>query len=166
MRFAVISDTHIGEHRKEPPAGFWKIVESGDAVIHLGDFVSEEFARRLASGRELYGVSGNSDPYAVRKLFPPERVLDVEGVKVLLVHRFPSDMDAAETLVEEYRRDGVSVILCGHTHRASSVEVSGVKVLNPGSPCDGRHYGRRTAGFLTLSGGRASWEVVTIGPEE
>jgi uncharacterized protein len=165
VKIAVISDTHIGEHRKEPPARFWEIVDSADAVVHLGDWVSAEFARALSSGRTIYAVSGNCDPWSVRQMFPAERIVEFDGVKALLVHRFPSDVHAAEALAGEYKRKGVSVVLCGHTHKASDVSVAGIRVLNPGSPCDGRHHGERTAGLLTVDDGRVSWEIVTMDRE-
>jgi len=165
VRIAVISDTHIGERRKEPPARFREIVDSADVVAHLGDWVSAQFARTLSSGRTLYGVSGNCDPWSVRQMFPVERIVDIEGVRLLLVHAFPNDARRAETLAEGYRSKGVSVVLCGHTHKESDVSVAGLRVLNPGSPCEARHHGQRTAGLLTVTGADVSWEIVTMDRE-
>ena len=89
----------IGEHRKAPPAGFWEIVESADAVMHLGDFVSEEFARQLAVRQDALRSLRQLRPLARRKHISRRRGSWIsKASRRSLCTGFRVTSDAAETL--------------------------------------------------------------------
>ncbi|MEO7306178.1 MAG: metallophosphoesterase family protein [Ferruginibacter sp.] len=87
IRIGLISDTHgfldeaIFEHFK-----------NCDEVWHIGDFGSEELAKRISFGfssgeeKSLRGVYGNIDGQDIRKEFPEQLIFMCEGVKVLMKH--------------------------------------------------------------------------------
>lgn len=166
MKIAVISDTHVGDRCREVPPGLWDLVKEANAVVHLGDFTDEAFARRLRRKCRLYAVSGNADGLAVRAMFPPVRVVEFAGVRAVLMHQFPGPWSLAVSRAENYRRLGIGLILFGHTHRPENLSISGVRLLNPGSACDGRRMrGVLTAGMLDIGGERFNWELCPLGRE-
>lgn len=166
MKIAVISDTHIGDHLTRPPEALWDLVAGANAVAHLGDFTDEAFAHKLKSRKTLYAVSGNCDPYPIRKMFPAVRVVTLAGVRIAMMHQFAGPWEVAEARASNYHRLGVSVILFGHTHKAEDIEIGGVRLINPGSAGDGRRTkGRLSAGMLEISEGTLSWEQWPLGLE-
>jgi hypothetical protein len=166
MKIAVISDTHIGDRRREAPPGLWDLVKEASAVVHLGDFTDEAFARKLRRSCRLYAISGDADPLPVRSMFPPVRVVEFAGVRAVLMHQFPGPWSLAVSRVDNYRRLGISLILFGHTHKPENLSISGVRLLNPGSAGDGRRMrGVLTAGMLELDGSRFNWELCPLGRE-
>ena len=166
MKIAVISDTHIGDVCRKAPDALWEMVGHADAVVHLGDFTDEMFARRLRKRNRLYAVSGNGDPYPLRMSFPPARIVRFDGVAVALMHRFAGPWASAVSRAANYGAMGVSVILFGHTHCPEDITIGEVRLLNPGSAGDGRRTGGRyTAGMLEIYRGTVNWELWPLGKE-
>jgi putative phosphoesterase len=142
------------------------MVDYADAVVHLGDFSDELFARRLKRRCRLYAVCGNADPYPLRVNFPVMRIVHFDGVKAALMHRFSGPWSVAQVRAANYASIGVSLILFGHTHNPEDITISGVRMLNPGSAGDGRRTkGRYTAGMLEINRGRIQWELWPLGRE-
>jgi len=166
VNIAVISDTHIGDRTQDVPEPLWDMVAHADACFHLGDFTDEAFARQLRRANRLFAVSGNADPYSIRSMFPAVRVVELEGVRFALMHRFAGPWAAAQLRAANYRATGVSVICFGHTHNPENTSIAGVRLLNPGSAGDGRRTrGRFTAGMLQVENGRFKWELWPLGRE-
>jgi len=163
VKIAVVSDTHVGARRREPPRGFWELVESAESVIHLGDFAEERFADLLARRAALTAVHGNCDPRSVRRRFPGAATVDLGGLKAALSHAPPFARGGAREAARRYEAGGISVCLFGHTHRWEDFEAGGVRFLNPGAAggwpmpaCS------PTAGILEIEGGIVEWRVVTL----
>ena len=80
-RIGLIADTHhyldetIFEHFK-----------NCDEVWHVGDFGSEELAKRIKEKKSLRGVYGNIDGQDIRTEFPEQLIFMCEGVKVMMKH--------------------------------------------------------------------------------
>ena len=95
------------------------------------------------------------------KNLPEQQVIDVEGVRILLTHGSdfalgdPGQQDADKPhLVELAVREGVSVVVSGHTHQAFSYEEHGIMFINPGTvgrPDDG--YPRASYAVLEIEAG-------------
>lgn len=125
-----------------------------DAVIHLGDYVSD--GRELMEqfpGLPFYQVPGNCDAYRCDPDMMRTVVINLSGVRLMLTHGH--DYFVKESLVRllrEARRAKVSAVLYGHTHRADChQEDDGLWVLNPGS-----------AGFFGGSAGLLELDEGTI----
>lgn len=115
----VISDTHGDKElikevqQKEKP----------DVTLHLGDF-----ARDLEGG---YAVKGNCDAFSKE---PLERILDIEGLKILMVHGHVEGVKGSlEGLFYKAKVKEVDIALFGHTHRPFGAEVEDIFIFNPGS---------------------------------
>ncbi len=167
MKIAVISDTHIGDRAKEAPPGLWELVAESDAIVHLGDFTDESFARKLRKRGRLYAVCGNADPYSLRRLFPATRIVELAGVRAILMHQFAGPWPLALSRAANYSRLGISLILFGHTHRPENLSINDVRLLNPGSAGDGRRSkGVLTMGLLEINGGGGfTWQLCPLGRE-
>lgn len=109
-------------------------------------------------------VRGNTDPESVGLPLEIRRTLG--GVSILMRHIQPPPERLAPHQVEELVRDGVRVVVFGHTHRALSEERAGVLFINPGSAGQPRHGLPPSVGVLTLEDGKAEFELMPYGASE
>ena len=87
MRIAVISDTHLPRGTRALPDACAQLLRSADLILHAGDFTSAAFADELrAVGPAVEAVYGNMDEAVLREALPRERVVDVAGTRIGMVH--------------------------------------------------------------------------------
>lgn len=132
----VFSDTHreLSAMKKEilKRAGI-------DRYFHLGDHASDAYLLEQATGKSILAVRGNND-YGDYET-PKERIVEVEGNRVLLVHGNGFYVhDERETLARYAIENGCSIALYGHTHRFRDEEIMGVRLVNPGAISHPRDY--------------------------
>lgn len=111
MFIGVISDTH--KYFDENVKNFLKDV---DLVLHAGDFGNIETANKIADFKPLKGVYGNCDGTDIREYHPYIQVLDIEEIKILMMHigGYPGRYDyRALQLINAHRPD---IFICGHSH--------------------------------------------------
>ncbi|OPY51867.1 MAG: phosphodiesterase [Methanosaeta sp. PtaU1.Bin112] len=113
-RIIALSDTHL-ENESLPPA-VAALAGSADLILHAGDFVSAKCHAALAALGRLEAVHGNSDSPELKRLLPERKVIEVEGIRIGLVHMAShgSDLVGAEMMAREM---GVDVLVFGHVHR-------------------------------------------------
>ncbi|MDD4163197.1 MAG: YfcE family phosphodiesterase, partial [Methanothrix sp.] len=113
-RIIALSDTHL-ENERLPPA-VAALASKADIILHAGDFVSVKCHDALAALGRLEAVHGNSDCPALKKLLPERKVIEVEDVRIGLVHMAShgSDLVGAEMMAREM---DVRVLVFGHIHR-------------------------------------------------
>ena len=132
MNVAVFSDTH-GNTAKMVQA-----VRSArpDVLIHLGDYDRDtKVLRRDFPEIPLYSVCGNCD-YGSGE--PLSGVVSLGPVKAFLTHGHLYNVDwNVDSLVYAAQEQECQLALYGHTHRADSQEIGGVKVVNPGTAGQG-----------------------------
>ncbi len=133
----VVSDTHSREGRRL--AGRTReAVREADAVIHAGDFTTEPVLDAFqAEADRLYGVVGNNDPPGVHDRLPAERVVEHEGVRLVVVHGH-EHTDTALSLLGQ--QEAADLVVFGHSHRPGVYQGDGVTLLNPGSHAQPRRY--------------------------
>ena len=152
MKLLIVSDSHremtylCEAVRRERP----------DAVIHLGDLVSD--ADRLAEeflGLPVLSVRGNCDilPRA------EELLRTFEGVTVFGVHghRYGVKRDLLPAELAARQR-GADVLLFGHTHRPYCECFQGLWILNPGA-CSGSAPGY---GVVEIANGNTNCRVTDM----
>lgn len=146
MRILVLSDSHgcvenmARAVEREQPREIW----------HLGDCVRDaEQLRQLFPNIPLELVPGNCDYGALDQ---PERLLEREGRRVLLMHghtrRVKNGPLSAVYAAREY---GADILLFGHTHQPLVDRNGELWIMNPGS------IGRgllQTYGIVMLENGR------------
>ncbi|MBN1234752.1 MAG: metallophosphoesterase [Methanotrichaceae archaeon] len=113
-RIIALSDTHL-EH-ENIPAVVAALARGADIILHAGDFVSAQAYAALADLGRLEAVHGNSDCFELKRLLPERKVIEVDGIRIGLVHMAShgSDLVGAQMMAREM---DVHVLVFGHTHR-------------------------------------------------
>lgn len=160
MKFLVFSDSHGSSARMRQILQMHRSDLSG--VLHLGDGVEEFRMLSAETGNErliFADVCGNLEQYSMPAAMRPPtcRVLEAEGIKILLVHGHLQNVYfGTQVLSAEARRRGCSVALHGHTHipahcidRGEDGTEQDVEILCPGSIARPR-AGGPTFGILEI----------------
>lgn len=135
MKVIAIADTHIrsGSIIEQLPHELVKLIKSADMVIHAGDFVTKKAYDELAGICRLEAVHGNMDAPALKELLPERKVIEIEGIKIGLVHEASlslQDTTGARYMAKEMQ---VNVLIFGHIHKPL-IEKTDVLLVCPGSP--------------------------------
>lgn len=143
----LLADTHVPKRAHDLPPALWSAIEAADLVIHAGDWVDVRLLDGLdRRARRLIGVVGNNDGAALRARLPEVAGVEVEGVRLAVVH------DTGPAARREARMDAAfpdaDVLVFGHSHIPwNTVSPAGMRLLNPGSPTDRRRQPHGT--FMT-----------------
>ena len=160
-RLAVISDTHMPRGARRLPV---EHLRSADAILHAGDLSTLAVLAELeALGAPVYAVHGNVDAPDVRARLPERRVVEVDGVRIGMVH----DAGPATRRAERMRAafDGCAAVVFGHSHiPLHETGPDGFQIFNPGSPTDRRRQPNHTMGEATVASGALTFEVVVLEP--
>jgi uncharacterized protein len=141
---AVIADTHLPRGTRRLPDACVERLRTADLVLHAGDFTSVAFLAELeALGPPVMAVVGNVDDGALQAALPLERVVEVEGARIGMVHDAGAREGRARRLLERF--PGCDAVIYGHTHLPALERTSGGWILNPGSPTE-----RRRAPFRSM----------------
>ena len=114
-RLLLLADTHLPKRAKDLPAEVWRAVEEADLVLHAGDWVDVALLDTLQSrARRLVGVAGNNDHGVLRERLPEFAAVQVEGVRLGVVH------ETGQASGRELRCEGeypdLDVLVFGHSH--------------------------------------------------
>jgi putative phosphoesterase len=92
------------------------LAKDADIILHAGDFVSAECQATLEEMGRLEAVHGNYDCPELKRLLPARKIIEVEGVRIGLVHMASHGADTvgAEMMAREM---DVQVLVFGHIHR-------------------------------------------------
>jgi uncharacterized protein len=158
IRILAVSDTHLEEGvisgRLE------ELIGEADMVIHAGDFISPEVYDQIAGITRLEAVYGNSDLPELKKRLPERKVLEVEGVRIGVVHMasHSSDLTGADLLAREME---VGVLIFGHIHRPM-IEGDKRLLICPGSPTFPR-MSPPTVAEVEVDAGQVRGKMIPLG---
>ena len=136
----LISDTH---NLVRPEALAW--LAGCDAIIHAGDICNQAVLDALTRIAPLTVVRGNNDTGDWAAAIPMQATLDVQQVKIFVVHDIA---DVPRNLHDK----GVRVVVTGHSHKPLIAERDGVLFVNPGSAGPRRFKLPISVGMLTIDG--------------
>ncbi len=162
VRFLVLADTHLPKRAKVLPDPVLDALDGTDGVVHAGDWVDEATLDLLLSrSPRVLGVAGNNDGPELHARLPEVARLEVEGVRLAVVHETGAAAGRERRMDDAFPDAGVLVF--GHSHIPwDTTTPAGLRLLNPGSPTDRRRQPHRTYGVLTLDAGAISWDVVRL----
>ena len=136
-------------------------VRAADLILHGGDLSTLAFLDELrALGPPVEAVAGNADEPALRELLPTERVVEVGGARIGMVHIPGPAAGREERLVRRF--PGCDAVLFGHTHLPVVERHGGVWLLNPGSPTERRRGPFHAFLLLQVRGGVVEPELVRL----
>ncbi len=161
-RVAVISDTHLPRGTRALPDECLRLLRGADLILHGGDFVSAAFLEELRSmGPPVEGVYGNMDEPALKETLPRERVVEVDGARIGMVHI--SGPRAGREARLAARFPDCDAIVYGHTHVPQVERFQHLWILNPGSPTERRGAPIHAMLVLTVRAGRLTPELIRLG---
>jgi putative phosphoesterase len=152
-----LSDTHQKEGISTELA---KLAAKADIIIHAGDFVTTGVYDSFADIGRLEAVFGNSDSIELKNLLPERKIIEVEGVRIGIVHiasHLP-DPTGPELLAREME---VDVLIFGHLHRPF-LEKSEKLLVCPGSPTVPR-MSLPTVALIEIDRGRVRGNILPLG---
>jgi len=145
----LISDTH-GLMR---PAALAALGGS-EVIIHAGDIGKPEVIDALKTIAPVLAIRGNNDRAAWAEQIPDELDLQINGIKVYLIHD-ASDMDSASAA-------GFHAVVSGHSHKPSLVTNDGVLFINPGSAGPRRFKLPIAVARIKLRGGKVRAKIIDL----
>jgi putative phosphoesterase len=159
-RLLLLADTHLPKRARDLPTQVWEEVEGADVVVHAGDWVDVGLLDACETrARRLVGVRGNNDHGVLRERLPEVARLEVEGVRLGVVHE-TGPAKGREKRCSALFPD-LDVLVFGHSHIPwDTTTDTGLRLLNPGSPTDRRRQPHCT--YLTASADRGRLEEVTL----
>ncbi len=152
MKILVFSDSH-GRHGRMA-----EVFSRGkyDAVLFLGDGSSDfdKLRESHMGSTRFISVRGNCDYFDGT---PEERIIDLGGFRVLMLHGHTKNVKHGTSLLEYYAREkGVDLVLYGHTHARDCRRISCEKpfyIFNPGS-IGASSYLSPSFGYIETVGGQ------------
>jgi uncharacterized protein len=159
-RLLLLADTHLPKRARDLPARVWDEIDAADVVIHAGDWVDVSLLDAMEErARHLVGVWGNNDHGVLRERLPEVARLEVEGVRLGVVHETGPTKGREERCGARF--PDLDVLVFGHSHIPwDTTTATGLRLLNPGSPTDRRRQPYCTYLTATADGGRL--EEVTL----
>jgi len=158
VKIGVLSDTHLHGITKSFRDIYDKYLKDMDIILHAGDFVNVEVADFL-NGENFHGVHGNMDPFDVREMLPPKKVIELGRYRIGLMHGWGSSNGLEDRVRSEFRDP--DVIVYGHSHRPANHMKDGVLFFNPGTAIGYSSNGVHTIGVLNV-GDEIYGEIINI----
>lgn len=138
VELVIMADTHVPKRARDLPAPLWAAVAAADVVVHAGDWVDVALLDALEErSRRLIAVYGNNDGPALRARLPEVARVELDGLRVAVVHETGPKARREERCAAAY--GDCDLLVFGHSHIPwDSVAPGGLRLLNPGSPTDRR----------------------------
>jgi putative phosphoesterase len=150
-KVVVLSDTHGNFSAIDK---ILPIMEESDYVFHLGDYERDILSYSKELKNKIYSVKGNCDGGG------EEQVLEVEGVKIMLVHGDRYGVKGTLTnLFYRAKELNVNAVFYGHTHVSSIDEVDGIKFINPGSM---NKFSQNSYCYVVIYNGKITEKIVLL----
>lgn len=162
MRIIALADTHIksGSLIECLPRELLELIKRADMVIHAGDFVTMQAYEELKGICRLEAVQGNMDEPALKRLLPEQKVMEIEGIKIGIVHE--AALSLLDTTGAWYmaKEMSVDVLVFGHLHKPV-IESDNALLACPGSPTYPR-LSEPGAIELNVEDGKISGRIITL----
>ncbi len=156
-KIGLIADTHMPGAIDVLWPQVTKAFQDADAILHAGDLHTLEVVDHLCEIAPTYVSTGNGDVGIVDDRLQDSWLLDFAGVKVGMVHHFPSpERKSVEVIHKKVARsfsETPEIVVFGHTHFEGVYALENLLCINPGSPTLPRNQSLRmgTIGELLIS---------------
>ncbi len=133
LRLVVVADTHGNPH---PDSAARITAEHPDAIVHAGDIGDLAVLTELEKIAPVHAVRGNIDVRVERIPEALTLTVSVPGrapLRVLVVHIGVIGPRLRTEVAALAKKEGASLVVCGHSHVPFIGKDKGVAVFNPGS---------------------------------
>lgn len=153
----VVSDTHFPRFGRALPRALERGLRAAkvERILHLGDLTDALAIPLFEAVAPFDAVAGNNDGEAIRERFGRRKIVQVEDVRIGMVHGDGKRGTTIARALAAFADDPVEVVLFGHSHRPLVKRENGRLVANPGSPTDKRTNPRYSYAILTVDGAQA-----------
>jgi hypothetical protein len=158
MKVGVISDTHIPNRAKKIPGKIIELFSDAALILHAGDIVDNSVIEELETIAKVEVVKGNMDKPDVP--FPVKKVLNVEALRIGLIHGFGSPFGIRNRIRKEF--DEIDIIVYGHSHKPYNKTENGVLFFNPGTPTDKIFAIYNSVGILEIKGDGVKGQIIRL----
>jgi uncharacterized protein len=159
-QIAVISDTHLPRGGRRLPDRCLRELDRADLILHGGDVVAAEVLHELEAHAPVNAVHGNMDEPALKELLPERRIVEVEGLRIGMVHIAGPREGREARLASGF--PGCDAVVYGHTHNPQIARYGRLLILNPGSPTERRRAPARAMIVLRLERGRMAARLLEL----
>lgn len=137
MKILIVSDTH---GRDQYLYEAIQRVRPIDLILHLGDFEGGEEDIKAIAECPVEFVSGNNDFFT---RIPKEKIIKLGKYVIMMTHGHRYSVNYSTNVIyEEAKKNGVDIVMFGHTHLPLIEFKDGLWMINPGSISLPRQEGR------------------------
>lgn len=137
--------------------------KDSDLIVHAGDIGAMDVIDQLETVAPVSVVRGNIDGGDLR-FFPLERVDEVGGRRIAVLHIAGNPKRPNKTALDFIRRESPDVIVVGHSHVPVVGRVEGCLWINPGAAGKSGFHDLRFAAILWIEpDGTISMDRVFLG---
>lgn len=159
MKIGAISDTHIPSRSYNLPEKVFEVFKDVDLILHAGDIEDLSVIEKLEEIAPVVAVSGNCDDNSDLN---PTEVIEVEGIKIGLIHGVVYPRGDTQQLYYLAKELGVDVLVSGHTHQSMIQQTKDILLLNPGSPTQPR-LTDPTVMIIDITDGKIEANIIKTG---
>jgi putative phosphoesterase len=145
--------------RRLPPECL-RLLSEADLVLHAGDVVTERVLAELSTLAPVQAVAGNMDQEELQTTLPKRRVVEVENVRIGMVHDAGPRLGREERLAAAFPQ--CAAVVYGHTHLPQLERHGDVWIVNPGSPTERRSAPGHSMALLGVSAGALEPRLVRL----
>ncbi|MFH1096911.1 MAG: metallophosphoesterase [Candidatus Desantisbacteria bacterium] len=161
MKIGITSDTHIPARAHSLPSILIQEFSKVDLILHAGDILTMDVLRELEKLAKVVAVYGNMDKPETRERLEEKRIVEVENVKIGLIHGIGSKIGLASRIKNDFP-DDVDCIVYGHTHVPECRQEGNILFFNPGSPTDTVFAPYRSFGIIEVNGKKIKGRLINI----
>ncbi|MEK7814088.1 MAG: metallophosphoesterase family protein [Candidatus Desantisbacteria bacterium] len=168
MRIGVTSDTHIPVRGHSLPAILIQEFSNVDLILHAGDILTMDVLRELEKLAPVKAVCGNMDKPEISEHLEQKMVIEVEDVRIGLIHGSGSKIGLASRIKKEFSNNAapanqaVDCIVYGHTHVPECRIEDNILFFNPGSPTDTVFAPYRSFGIIEVNGNKMKGILINV----
>ena len=161
MKLGIISDTHMTASRGRLPERCTGVLAGCDLIAHAGDIMSVDALLEIeAIGPPVRAITGNMDGWDLRERLPDEALLELEGVRVAMIH----DAGPSAGRLARLRRrfPDTHAVVFGHSHLPLHERDGDFQIFNPGSPTERRRAPHHSMGVALAADGAIEFELIAL----
>lgn len=160
MQIVVLADTHIPNRAQKLPSSVESALRNADLILHAGDLVVIEVLYLLKQYSDVYAVRGNMDHPKLYTILPTQRIVDIGGVRIGMLHGHSGSRSALKNAQTAFVNQNLNAVVFGHSHQPYNQEHQGVLYFNPGSATDKRREANFSYGVLSIEHQKISGKII------